>query len=178
MLSDGERDGYPTLALYSPGRKPVYRYAFAWWWNPAESHSLGDSVAWVLLNPSTGDSDGRPRPVLSYCRKRSEAWGYTGLVIVNLLAYRDRDPRKLREPLRAGGPDNDTALEIITGACALTVAAWGDGGAKSGRSAAVRPLLKNPHCLLKDGRNTSQLGQPFYPRGIARDANPVPLPRT
>jgi hypothetical protein len=44
------------------------------------------------------------------------------------------------------------------------------------RSAAVRSVLTDPHCLRKDGQDTTVKGQPFYPKGVRLDAEIVLLP--
>lgn len=153
--------------------EPAYRYAFGQWWGDP---SLSTSVAWILLNPATGDTDGRPRPVRTYIRNRTQQWGFTGFVIVNLFAYRHRDRSRLRET-SAVGPFNDQALEIVTSACPQTVAAWGNDGANWERARAVRRRLHGElFCLPKAGRTLTARGQPFYPRALAVTARPVLLP--
>ena len=153
--------------------EPAYRYAFGQWWGDP---SLSTSVAWMLLNPATGDTDGRPRPVRTYCRNRAREWGFTGFMIVNLFAYRHRDRSRLQETT-AVGPFNDEALEIVTSACPRTVAAWGNDGANWERAGTVRRWLQGElFCLPKAGRTLTARGQPFYPRGLAVTAKPVLLP--
>ena len=172
------RTGNQWVGLYShEAPEPVYRYAFAEWWG--SQLDLSRSVAWVLLNPATGDTDGKARPVLGVCRNFTRAWGYHGLVIVNLFAFRARDPKKLaalRTSTEAIGTDNDRALELITEECGLTVAAWGNHGDLWRRSTSVRRVLRDPHCLPKSGEVLSQQGEPFYPRAIRVGTGPLPLP--
>lgn len=168
-------DGAKWLALYSHEEHSIYRYAFALWWG---AEALATTVAWVLLNPATGDTDGKPRPILTGCRHRSESWACTGLIVVNLFAYRARNPKELKKlpEARAVGPHNDAVLRAVTGACGLTIAAWGDGGADWQRPTTVRSHLRNPHCLMKNGKALTRKGQPFYPKGIKLDTPRVPLP--
>lgn len=52
----------------------------------------------------------------------------TGVIIVNLFAYRDTSPSALKTAADPIGPANDHALEILTRAGARTVAAWGSSG--------------------------------------------------
>jgi hypothetical protein len=167
--------GMQRLALYSTEVTPIHRYAFAVWWG---DETLGSTVTWVLLNPATGDTDGRPRPILTGCRNRAKRWGYGGLIIVNLFAYRSRDPRRLLSvpPEVALGPHNDTIIKKVSSDTAETIAAWGDHGTIVGRDEAVRPLLSNPNCLPKPYATVSGKKQPFYPKGIRLDAPRVPLP--
>jgi hypothetical protein len=164
-------------ALYSRDSRPDYRYAFGMWWSPS-APSLHEMAAWVMLNPATGDTDGKPRPILTGCRHRSEQWGCNGLIILNVFAHRDRDPNVLKafEEKRAVGPANDIVLSRITAGCERTIAAWGDGGAGWKRSETVRRLLHRPLCLPKTGRALSLKGQPYYPKGIPLGAEPTELP--
>ncbi len=169
------RAGDQTIGLYSEERKPLYRYAFVQWWR---SQLVQELAAWVLLNPAPGDTDGRPRPVLEYCLDRTRRWGYSGLVIVNLFAYRTRDPDELKRET-AIGPENDVVIRALTAACGLTVAAWGDGEKswRRARAAAVVRMLRDPQCLEVKGQVLTRFGQPLHPLFKPRSAPRVPLPR-
>ncbi|WP_353952519.1 DUF1643 domain-containing protein [Knoellia sp. S7-12] len=149
----------------------VFRYAFGRWWGNTD---LATSAIWVLLNPATGDTERRHRPTLERCISASRAAGHTGLVIVNLFAFRDTDPRNLRAAPDAIGPANDEVLRVITTAGAQTIAAWGGSGRLNGRSAQVGPLLDSPMCL-----GTTQGGEPRHPLYVAASTQLVPwvLPR-
>lgn len=86
-------EGLTERYLYSSDM--VFRYAFGRWWGNTD---LATSAIWVLLNPATGDTERRHRPTLERCISASRAAGHTGLVIVNLFAFRDTDPRNLLVP--------------------------------------------------------------------------------
>jgi hypothetical protein len=153
-------DGLPERYLYSPDM--VFRYAFGRWWGAAE---LATTAVWVLLNPATGDTERRPRPTLGRCISRSRDIGATGLVIVNLFAFRQTDPRTLRSAVDAVGPANDDVLRVLTQAGAHTIVAWGSHGALRGRSAEVGPLLSAPKCL-----GTTKEGEPRHPLYVPANA--------
>lgn len=100
----------------------VYRYALTRQWSP------GKVCAWVMLNPSTADAH-EDDATIRRCIGFSKAWGFGGLTVVNLFAYRATDPRELDRLDREGivsiiGPGND---EYIAAAARdrLTVLAWG-----------------------------------------------------
>ena len=152
-------DGLPERYLYAEGL--VHRYAFGRWWG--EQH-LSSTAAWVLLNPATGDTEQRRRPTLERCITWSRAAGYSGIVIVNLFAYRATDPKDLRTALDAIGRHNDAALAAFTAAAARTVVAWGAHGRLYGRSRQVAPLLTNPVCL-----GTTRSGEPRHPLYVRGD---------
>ncbi len=157
-------DGLPERYLYSPDM--VFRYAFGRWWGDAD---LATTAVWVLLNPATGDTERRRRPTLSRCISRSRAIGATGLVIVNLFAFRHTRPRELRSAQDAVGPANDDVLRVLTGAGQRSIVAWGSHGSLHGRSGEVGPLLTDPHCL-----GTTRHGEPRHPLYVPADAELVP----
>jgi len=161
LVVDGvSSDGLQEKYLYSPDM--VFRYAFGRWWGEL---NLATTAVWVLLNPATGDTERRPRPTLERCIARSRAAGFTGLVIINLFAYRDTNPRNLKSAADAVGPANDDVLKVVTAAGAQTIAAWGAHGALQGRSVRVGALLDSPLCL-----GTTQRGEPRHPLYVPADA--------
>jgi hypothetical protein len=157
-------DGLPERYLYSPDM--AFRYAFGRWWKDAD---LATTTVWVLLNPATGDTERRPRPTLGRCIARSRELGATGLLIVNLFAFRHTDPKTLRAAVDPVGPANDEVLRAFTAAAAQTVVAWGSHGALGGRSTEVAPLLTEPLCL-----GTTKHGEPRHPLYVPADAELVP----
>ena len=157
-------EGLPERYLYS--RDMVFRYAFGRWWGNGD---LATTAIWVLLNPATGDTERRHRPTLDRCISRSRTAGYTGLVIVNLFAFRDTDPRNLRSAPDAVGPANDEVLRVITKAGAQTIVAWGIHGRLHGRSGLVGSLLDSPMCL-----GITQRGEPRHPLYVPGDTKLVP----
>lgn len=157
-------EGYPERYLFSPGLD--FRYAFGRWW---DGDDLATTAIWVLLDPATGDTERRPRPTLDRCIARSWDIGATGLVIVNLFAFRHTDPKQLRTAQDAVGPANDAALRELTSAGLETIAAWGAHGRLNGRSRAVAPLLSQPMCL-----GTTNHGEPRHPLYVSADARLVP----
>lgn len=157
-------DRLPERYLYSPDM--VYRYAFGRWWGNVD---LATTAIWVLLNPATGDTEKRVRPTLERCISRSRDAGNTGLVIVNLFAFRDTKPKNLRSAPDAVGPANDEVLRVVTKAGTRTIAAWGAHGRLLGRSARVGPLLNSSMCL-----GITQRGEPRHPLYVSGDTQLVP----
>ena len=157
-------EGLTERYLYS--RDMLFRYAFGRWWG---STDIATTAVWVLLNPATGDTERRRRPTLDRCISRSRDIGHTGVVIVNLFAFRDTKPRNLRTAPDAIGHANDDVLRVLTTAGAQTIAAWGAHGRLRGRSAQVGPLLDSPLCL-----GTTKRGEPRHPLYVPADAPLVP----
>ncbi len=158
--------GLPERYLYSPDMN--YRYAFGRWWGLED---LARSVVWVMLNPATGDTDGKRRPTLERAIERSREWDAHGIVVVNLFAYRSTDPRILSTVADPVGPANDDALTLLTAQAFRTVAAWGVQGGRLDRSLAVRPLLPAPLCL-----GTTLNGEPRHPLYVSAETPAIALP--
>ena len=120
------------------------------------------AVAWLMLNPSTADSDTDDRTI-TRCRKYTGSWGYRWLYVVNLSPFRTKNPQVLADK----GPEPEevwlTNLEVIKAAARnadLLVAAYGGQGSREKRADRVLKELKDfdIHCL-----DTSQGGYPVHP---------------
>ena len=133
----------------------------------------GRSVNWIMLNPSTADAD-QDDPTVRRCIGYARSWGYGGIVVTNLFAFRATDPAELRRTEDPVGFNNDVELIGVAGASDLVVAAWGNHGAYRGRAHRVRQLLERAgisvHCLA-----TTKTGQPVHPLYQRRDLTPIPL---
>ena len=141
-----------------------YRYELRRVWD--ESAPL---VLFIGLNPSTADGssdDNTSRVCINYAKR----WGYGGLLLGNLFAYRSTDQTALYTAQDPVGPENDAHLKALQSQAKLVVCAWSNTGSYMGRDLAVLPTLKAPHCLvkLKSGRP----GHPLYKRA---DLRPIPL---
>lgn len=112
----------------------TYRYLLRRWW----SEKITSTVCWIMLNPSTADAS-IDDPTIKRCIHFSRAWGYGGMVVVNLFPYRSPSPEKCREwaDWESSGPDwgirdtihyrNQPLIEKIAKESTLVVAAWGAG---------------------------------------------------
>jgi hypothetical protein len=148
----------------------LYRYRL---WRTWQSDL--PAVVWILLNPSTADSR-TDDPTLRRCMSFARAWGYGGLVIVNLFALRSTDPRRLRQASDPVGPDNDDHIRSAVRTAPLVVLGWGARGNIHGRSTAVLSIIDRicaPHCL-----GSTRDGHPRHPLYLANDRTPRPYPTT
>ncbi len=137
----------------------AYRYLLWRTWNSALPN-----VLWVLLNPSTADAHVAD-PTLRRCMAFSRGWGYGGLEIANLFAYRTAYPHELRAALDPVGRENDRFLSAAVMRAPLIVAAWGAHGTHRARDRFVLALLARhatPQCL-----GTTKNGSPRHPLYVA-----------
>lgn len=140
-----------------------YRYALRRRWADTGS----GEVCFILLNPSTADAE-VDDPTVRRCVGFARRWGYDGLCIGNLFAFRATDPKLMRAQHDPVGPDNDAALLALARGAALRVAAWGVHGAHLGRGEAVRRMLSGL-CVLRLTRQ----GAPGHPLYLPGTATPV-----
>lgn len=78
----------------------------------------------VMLNPSTADAQ-LDDPTIRRCIGFAKSWGYDGLYVGNVYAYRSTDPKQLWAVDDPVGPENDACLKEMAHRCDLVVAAWG-----------------------------------------------------
>lgn len=158
--TDTSRDGLHEAYVYSTESEPLYRYAFACWWDDD-----GPLALWVGVNPAKGDTEKRPRPTRDRCVRRSRAMGATGLIVANLFAARHNEPRGLRTTSDPVGPYNDQALTELNKIADWTIVAWGGQGRLGReRAAQVALLLTQSHCL-----GVTVKGDPRHPLYVKRD---------
>ncbi len=149
-------------AVFSPCRS--YRYALGRRWSAAPV------VLIVGLNPSSADAHSDD-PTVRRCMAFARSWGYGGLRLGNLFAFRATDPRSMLTATDPVGPANDRWLQQQAEGAALVVAAWGVKGRFASRDQAVRSLLPALHCL-----RLSRQGCPMHPLYLPAQLRPLPWP--
>lgn len=143
----------------------VYRYSLSRAWGEPR-------VLFIGLNPSTADET-EDDPTIRRCVNFARAWGYDGMVMANLFAYRATDPKVMLAADDPVGPENDERLRDLHSRCCLTVACWGAGGAHRGRDREVIDMLGylDIWCL-----GFTKAGHPRHPLYLRKDTMPVLLP--
>lgn len=144
---------------------PCGRYRYTLW----ESWGPGAWVNWCCLNPSTADAT-VDDPSFVRMRGFARAWGYDGLIVTNLFAWRATSPKDMMAAADPIGPLNDTALWDAYLRSALTVAGWGTAGSFRSRGNQVRSMLPRLHCL-----RLTKDGQPGHPLYLPADLRPMEL---
>ena len=147
-----------------------YRYTLHRVWD-----AEGPQSAFVCLNPSTADET-QDDPTVRRCIQYAMSWGYGGLVMLNLFAFRATDVRVMKMQFDPVGPYNDEAIIDAAGGCNLVVAAWGNHGNFRGRDKEASDLWAEPdvyglddlHCLALN--KSRQPAHPLYQRA---DLKPV-----
>lgn len=143
-----------------------YRYELVRRWGP------GPLLEFIMLNPSTADAS-VDDPTIRRCIAFAKRWGYGGIVVRNLYAYRATHPGvlvNLDDPI---GPENRDYLSRTDADC--TIVAWGAdpaaviwwNGYPFGwqRTGIQRPVL---FCL-----GTNENGSPKHPLYVPADRTPI-----
>ena len=154
-------------ATFGPRRH--YRYRLWRTWN-----SDAPRVLFVLLNPSTADERVND-PTIRRCIGFARTWGYGGVEIVNIFAYRSTDPAALRELSDPIGPRNDYHIRAARRRSARCIAAWGNHGTHLDRGTHVLRTLRrlgDVDCLSE-----TKTGQPGHPLYISSRTLPRPISR-
>jgi hypothetical protein len=118
-------------------------------------------VLFVMLNPSTADAS-KDDPTIRKCIGFSLRWGFGGVRVVNLFAYRETSPAKMLRQWKSGvdviGPRNFDVLIENVDSHELVIAAWGANGKEFPRESLEAIFSdKLPKCL-----GTSS-GNPYHP---------------
>ncbi len=146
-----------SSASFSPDR--VYRYVLWRIWDKDKP-----LICFVGLNPSTADEI-KNDPTIRRCIGFAKQWGYGGILMGNIFAYRSTDPKELLYLTDPVGEGNDAALKIMNEAANKTVACWGNWGAYMNRGDKVLKIL----CGCENFGMTGK-GQPKHPLYLSKSA--------
>jgi len=141
----------------------------------------GGVVNFIMLNPSTAD-DTIDDATIRRCVGFAKRWGYSGIVVTNLFAYRATQPSDLKALLRteggfreAYGEENTSHVDREARMAHLVVLAWGDN------ATSLPEIARNiPQDIMKmlDYRylyciRTSKKGNPVHPVREEYTSEPV-----
>lgn len=149
MISDAE---------FSPCR--TWRYQLRRLWGD------GALCLFVGLNPSTADEE-KDDPTVRRCIRFAQEWGYGGLIMSNIFAYRATDPKVLLLAADPVGPDTDGWLTRQRYMAGLVICAWGVHGTFLDRGKEAVEFLRPAHCL---GRTKD--GHPRHPLYLSSETRP------
>jgi len=146
----------------------TYRYVLWRQWEPEAGF-----VAWIGLNPSTADET-KDDPTIRRCIRFAKDWGYGGIYMLNLFAFRATKPADMKAAEFPVGAMNDTTLVDYAKKSQLVIAAWGFHGDYLGRAWTVTDFLpvhsgRVLHCL-----GTTKDGHPKHPLYVPAATRAVP----
>ena len=125
-------------ALFSPCEK--YRYRLWRRWDFSLSRAC-----WIMLNPSTADAM-KDDQTIRKCVEFTKRFGYGGIEVVNLFAWRATKPAALKRVSDPIGPSNDAAIKNaadgVNRGGGIVICAWGRHFGKSKRRLRVLDILE------------------------------------
>lgn len=151
-------------ATFSPCRK--YRYTLWRRWHNLFSQDSA-CVMFIGLNPSTADEVYND-PTVTRCIGYAKDWGYAGLCMMNLFAFRATLPKDMKAVGDPIGPDNNSALIAMAEKVAIVVATWGNHGKYMERAETVKKMLPELYCL-----RLTKSGCPAHPLYLPKDLRPI-----
>jgi hypothetical protein len=125
----------------------LYRYSLWRIWEPTQP-----LVMFIGLNPSTADATTDDHTIRR-CLRFSSDWGYGGLVMTNLFAFRATNPTVMLAAPSPIGAKNDRVIMRWAQRASLIVAIWGTKGHYQERHQAIASQFPHLYCLgvTKDG---------------------------
>ena len=105
-------------AYFSECKK--YRYSLHRKW------SKKPLLLFIMLNPSTADAN-IDDPTIKKCIYFSKKWGFGGILVGNLFAYRSTDPKKLKKTTDPEGANNKRFIKKMVAKASTVICAWGNG---------------------------------------------------
>jgi hypothetical protein len=135
-----------------------YRYQLSRTWDKDKPKLL-----FIMLNPSTADTI-NDDPTIRRIIRFSKSWGYGGLYVGNLYAFRSTDPKGLLSTDDPIGPDNIPHIKTLLGLSERVIYAWGNNEREPDW---LSELVDSPYCI-----DISKKGVPKHPLYLKGDLQP------
>ena len=149
-----------------------YRYSLTRTWNDELP-----KVMFVMLNPSTADAM-KDDPTIRRCVGFANSWGYGGIIVVNLFAFRATNPKELLSEEHPIGGDNLYYMRKAYDKVDKVVCAWGNKPilrkwfqCKSFNESVLVHFIKDKSYYLE----LSKDGTPKHPLYLKKDLKPKKL---
>jgi hypothetical protein len=126
-----------------------YRYQLSRIWDEAKP-----KVLFIMLNPSTADAN-VDDPTITRVVNFSKSWGYGGVFVGNLYAFRCTDPKGLRHVDDPIGEENIQHIINLLGLVEKVIYAWGNNKKEPQW---LMDLVDTPYCI-----DVSKKGIPKHP---------------
>ena len=117
-------------ATFSECRRYRYSLSRVWEWSDFQAVFVG-------LNPSTAD-ESNDDPTIRRCIGFAKDWGFGGILMLNLFAFRATKPEDMKLADDPVGPDNDKTLRHWLDQY-QGLACWGNHGSHLNRGIEIIP---------------------------------------
>ena len=150
------------MSIFSKCNK--YRYVLWRTWDNDKP-----KVMFIGLNPSTADAK-RNDPTIRRCINFAKRWGFGGMYVCNLFAFKATHPNVLLANQNPVGNRNDYYLKKYLKQVPRVVVAWGNHGTHLNRHLEVMKFLEHPYCL-----KINKSGQPTHPLYQKAESDLIPF---
>lgn len=140
-----------------------YRYAL---WRTWDEDKM--KVMFIGLNPSTAN-EFKDDPTVTRCISYAKQWGYGGIIMGNIFAYRTSSTDEMKRAEDPIGRENDAWLNRLSEQADIIVAMWGNLGDFRNRSAEVCDMFPDLMCF-----SINATDQPHHTRGLPDGITPIP----
>lgn len=128
------------------------------------------TLTWIMLNPSKASAT-LDNPTVKECVRLSTRFGFGGLLVLNLFAFRAIDPKQIKRQPDPVGPNNNSIIETKIDSHGGTliraiVLAWGNHGVFRNRNEEVLALVKASGQVDVFHLGLTLSGQPRHPLGV------------
>jgi hypothetical protein len=150
------RGGMKKYAIISQDNK--YRYQLSRIWDEEKP-----KILFIMLNPSTADAnvdDPTIRRVVNFAK----SWGYGGVFVGNLYAFRSTDPKGLTYTDNPIGQDNIQHIKSLIGLTERVIYGWGNNQKEPDW---LCNLVYTPYCI-----DISKKGIPKHPLYLKSELQP------
>ncbi|MFN4249080.1 MAG: DUF1643 domain-containing protein [Flavipsychrobacter sp.] len=124
-------------------------------------------IMYIGLNPSTADAE-KDDPTITRMIGFAKGWGYGGMIVTNLFAYRATSPTDMFNAAEPVGIDNDHHIRMQYGKCHTVVFCWGVNGYYKDRNKMVSSFFPHAQCF-----GTTINGYPKHPLYLKSDTQLV-----
>lgn len=130
---------------------------------------LDSIIAFIGLNPSTA-TELKNDNTVSRCIKFAKRWEYTGMVMLNIFAFRSTDPNAMKAAGDPVGQFNTYHLLSAAKKCNRVVCAWGNHGDYMNRGNEIARMLtvNEVEMFCLDVNKTGSPKHPLYCRDDSR----------
>lgn len=136
-----------------------YRYRLWRIWDENKA-----KILFIMLNPSTADGS-KNDPTIRRCTRFAKDWGYGGIYVGNIFAYRTPHPNNLDKVDDPCGPKNKFHVKQMADKCSIIVCAWGNS------QGAPPDWLREVGNLFYLDQNKD--GTPSHPLYLAKETTPT-----
>jgi hypothetical protein len=133
--------------------------------------TAGGVCLFLMANPSTAVVvDGRfvSDPTITRCIRYAQAWGYGTLVVGNVRAWRETNPKRVPADPEAVGPENDVHLLRLMREADVIVAGWGKlgGGQRAYEVLQLFDAAQKPMHALRLNKDASPAHPLYLPAAL------------